>query len=60
MNGIVPRMLGTPGEFFGPAPKLGEHNHEVLEGLGLDAASIEGLYDAGVIMCADAERKKAS
>jgi formyl-CoA transferase len=60
MNGIVPRMLGTPGGFFGPAPNLGEHNREILGWLGLDAESIERLHDAGVITSADAERKKAS
>jgi formyl-CoA transferase len=30
MNTIVPRLASTPGRFTRPAPKLGEHNNEVL------------------------------
>ena len=33
------------------APLLGQHNEDVLSGvLGLDAAEIAGLYDAGVLV----------
>ena len=30
MHGEVPRLSGTPGVFARPAPKLGEHNGEIL------------------------------
>ncbi len=32
-----------------PVPELGEHTRQVLEGLGYDAAAIEGLHDQGVV-----------
>jgi crotonobetainyl-CoA:carnitine CoA-transferase CaiB-like acyl-CoA transferase len=33
MHHVVPRLLGTPGAIRSPAPKLGEHNAEILSGL---------------------------
>jgi crotonobetainyl-CoA:carnitine CoA-transferase CaiB-like acyl-CoA transferase len=33
MHHVVPRLLGTPGAIRSPAPKLGEHNDEILCGL---------------------------
>jgi formyl-CoA transferase len=30
MHGMVPRLSGTPGILARPAPKLGEHNEEIL------------------------------
>jgi formyl-CoA transferase len=36
MQHVVPRLLGTPGSIRARAPKLGEHNRELL-GLGDDA-----------------------
>ncbi|MBE9607598.1 CoA transferase [Acetobacteraceae bacterium H6797] len=38
MHGEVPRLSGTPGVFARPAPKLGEHNAEIL-GEGWAAAA---------------------
>lgn len=35
MHNIVPRMGGTPGVWQRPAPKVGEHNAEILAELGL-------------------------
>lgn len=35
MHNIVPRMSGTPGVWQRPAPKIGEHNAEILQELGL-------------------------
>ena len=32
-----------------PSPMLGQHSREVLEGLGLDGARIERLFDAGAV-----------
>ncbi|WP_248798152.1 CaiB/BaiF CoA transferase family protein [Pseudomonas sp. MWU13-2105] len=34
MHNIVPRLVGTPGGFRRPAPKVGEHNEEILRELG--------------------------
>ena len=46
MQHVVPRLLGTPGSIRARAPKLGEHNRELL-GLG-DNAYAE-LARAGVV-----------
>jgi crotonobetainyl-CoA:carnitine CoA-transferase CaiB-like acyl-CoA transferase len=35
MHNIVPRMSETPGVWQRPAPKVGEHNAEILKELGL-------------------------
>ena len=49
-------MPGPPAEFarseiaVGPPPRLGEHNHHVfIEMLGIDAAEIAALTEAGVL-----------
>jgi crotonobetainyl-CoA:carnitine CoA-transferase CaiB-like acyl-CoA transferase len=49
MHAIVPRLSGTPGEIRTPAPALGEHNSDILGGLGLDTAAIETLRKRKVI-----------
>ena len=39
MHAVVPRLSGTPGEIRTPAPALGEHNDEILGGLGVERAT---------------------
>src|SRR4051812_30325677 len=46
MQHVVPRLLGTPGSIRAPAPKLGEHNRELL---GLDRDAYAELARAGVV-----------
>ena len=46
MHHVVPRLSGTPGSIRTPAPRLGEHNRELLAELSLDH---ETLLKAGVI-----------
>jgi crotonobetainyl-CoA:carnitine CoA-transferase CaiB-like acyl-CoA transferase len=43
MHAVVPRLSGTPGEIRTSAPALGQHNDEILGGLGLSPAAIESL-----------------
>jgi crotonobetainyl-CoA:carnitine CoA-transferase CaiB-like acyl-CoA transferase len=57
MHNVVPKMSGTPGAIRAPAPKLGEHNGEILGGLGLSGAEIQSLIDADVLY-AGPQRKK--
>jgi crotonobetainyl-CoA:carnitine CoA-transferase CaiB-like acyl-CoA transferase len=49
MHNIVPRLSGTPGALRTPAPALGQHNVELLQGLGYMAAEIEALVQDGVL-----------
>ncbi len=49
MHHVVPRLSGTPGAIRTPAPALGQHNREVLAGIGVDAARYEALRAAGVV-----------
>jgi formyl-CoA transferase len=48
MHGMVPRLSATPGILARPAPKLGEHNSEILRA-ALGAARYESLCAAKVI-----------
>jgi crotonobetainyl-CoA:carnitine CoA-transferase CaiB-like acyl-CoA transferase len=54
MHNIIPRLSATPGRLRHPAPALGEHTAEILRGLGIDDAAIEGLARDGVIRLGDA------
>lgn len=47
MHNIVPRLSETPGRFRRPAPGLGEHTAEVLAEVGLSAATVAAITDAG-------------
>jgi crotonobetainyl-CoA:carnitine CoA-transferase CaiB-like acyl-CoA transferase len=49
LPGIVPKLSGTPGATKWIGPKLGEHNAEVLRGLGYDDAAQRGLKERGVV-----------
>ena len=47
--GIVPKLSQTPGQITRPAPELGQHTAEVLEGLGIDAAQQANWKERGII-----------
>jgi crotonobetainyl-CoA:carnitine CoA-transferase CaiB-like acyl-CoA transferase len=49
MHAVVPRLSGTPGDIRTAAPALGEHNNEILGGLGLSGAAIDDLRSRKVI-----------
>jgi crotonobetainyl-CoA:carnitine CoA-transferase CaiB-like acyl-CoA transferase len=45
MHGLVPRLSATPGVLARPAPRIGEHNDEILAPLlgGAEVARLRGL-----------------
>lgn len=47
--GIVPKFSKTPGAIRRRAPELGEHNNEILEGLGFTKEDLNRLKEEGVI-----------
>jgi crotonobetainyl-CoA:carnitine CoA-transferase CaiB-like acyl-CoA transferase len=50
MQGVYPRLSRTPGAIRRGAPRLGEHNREIYQGvLGLADEEIESLARDGVI-----------
>ncbi|MEF7614184.1 CoA transferase, partial [Aquincola sp. MAHUQ-54] len=49
MHHVVPRLDTTPGSIRQPAPKLGEHNRELLRELGVDDGGYRALVEAGVV-----------
>jgi formyl-CoA transferase len=49
MHHVVPRLSGTPGAVRTPAPRLGQHNRELLAQLGVDAARYDALMKAGAV-----------
>jgi formyl-CoA transferase len=50
MHHVVPRLLDTPGSVRTPAPRLGEHNRELLRAIGVDDARYESLVAAGAVV----------
>ena len=50
MHHAVPRLLDTPASIRRPAPRLGEHNRELLAELGLDSTAYARLLDSGVVV----------
>ena len=49
MHHVVPRLAATPGSIRTRAPRLGEHNRELLTELGVDAGAYASLRAAGVV-----------
>ncbi|MBA4503309.1 CaiB/BaiF CoA transferase family protein [Marinobacterium marinum] len=49
LPGIVPKLSATPGTTRWLGPKLGEHNEEILAGIGYDADAIRRLQDKGAL-----------
>ncbi|MFY8103248.1 MAG: CaiB/BaiF CoA transferase family protein [Ramlibacter sp.] len=47
--GVVPKLLGTPGQVRSAAPRLGEDTDAVLSEMGLDAAAIARLREGKVV-----------
>jgi formyl-CoA transferase len=60
MHGIVPPLSLTPGAVRMPAPGLGEHNREVLSGLGLTDEDLAQLAAQAVIYAGNQRRKATS
>jgi formyl-CoA transferase len=49
LPGILPKLSATPGEVRQPAPRLGQHTDEVLEGLGIDSDTRAAWRRRGII-----------
>ncbi|MBI4206570.1 MAG: CoA transferase [Betaproteobacteria bacterium] len=59
MHGVVPQLSDTPGAIRAPAPRLGEHNEEVLTRLGLTPDELARLAAEDVIYQGKQRRKTA-
>ena len=57
MHHVVPRLLGTPGAIRSPAPRLGQHNRELLSELGLDQARYSEMVSGGIVVEGAAEAR---
>ena len=49
MHNVIPRLSETPGRLRRPAPTLGQHTRELLDGIGYSAERIAALAADGVI-----------
>src|SRR6185503_19160247 len=58
MHHVVPRLSGTPGSIRTPAPRLGEHNRELLGKIGVSDAAYAGLLAAGAVCEGDSSNKE--
>lgn len=47
--GVLPKLSATPGRLGNGGPTLGQHTDEVLDELGIDAATRDKLRHAGII-----------
>jgi len=47
--GVLPKLSRTPGRIGAGGPQLGEHNDDILAGLGLSAEQVAGLRERGII-----------
>ena len=47
--GIPVTLVDNPGKIKGPAPRLGEHTHDVLRELGYPEERIGELANKGII-----------
>lgn len=56
MHHVVPRLSATPGAIRAPAPRLGEHNRELLAELGVDEAAYARLVAGGIVCEAEPPR----
>lgn len=46
---IMPKIKNNPGQIWRGAPNIGMDNDDILEELGYDADTIQGMYDAGLL-----------
>jgi crotonobetainyl-CoA:carnitine CoA-transferase CaiB-like acyl-CoA transferase len=49
MHNVIPRLSATPGALRRPAPKLGEHNAEVLARVGISGDQLSALRDEEIV-----------
>jgi formyl-CoA transferase len=49
MHHVVPRLMSTPGAIRSPAPKLGEHNRQLLSELGFSAEKYRKMLEDGSV-----------
>lgn len=49
MFGFAGQMNETPAAFFRPAPRIGEHNSEILQACGISRAEQGAFYSSGAL-----------
>jgi crotonobetainyl-CoA:carnitine CoA-transferase CaiB-like acyl-CoA transferase len=49
MHHVVPRLMGTPGAIRSPAPRLGEHNRQLLSELGFSDKKYLKMLEDGIV-----------